>query len=121
MAKDMSWKMRNLKWDPWFEPEVETTIGIAWISFLDLPQNFFSKKAIFSIASVMSKAFMVDMAITKHTSPSCERVKVEVDLVAKLLYKVKINEENEVNAKIKSKWIHIQYDHKLKYCKECCL
>ncbi|KAH0675432.1 hypothetical protein KY290_024485 [Solanum tuberosum] len=28
-AKESYWQMRTLKWDPWFEPDVETTIGIA--------------------------------------------------------------------------------------------
>ncbi|KAG5581994.1 hypothetical protein H5410_052621 [Solanum commersonii] len=35
--------MRSFKWNPWFEPKVETTIGVAWISFPDLPLNFFAK------------------------------------------------------------------------------
>ncbi|PHT45011.1 Serine/threonine-protein kinase 38-like [Capsicum baccatum] len=52
-AKDKFWQMRTLEWDPWFEPEVETIIGIAWISFPDLPPNFFAKEAIFSIVSTI--------------------------------------------------------------------
>lgn len=27
--KDTYWQMRTLKWDPWLEPDVETTIGVA--------------------------------------------------------------------------------------------
>ncbi|KAH0699009.1 hypothetical protein KY284_013224 [Solanum tuberosum] len=39
-AKESYWQMRTLKWDPWFEPEVETTIGVAWISFQIYHQTF---------------------------------------------------------------------------------
>ncbi|PHT55037.1 hypothetical protein CQW23_03523 [Capsicum baccatum] len=61
-AKDMLWQMRTRKWDPWLDPDIETTIGVAWISMPDLPPNFFAKKAIFSIASAVGKPLMVDMA-----------------------------------------------------------
>ncbi|KAH0713321.1 hypothetical protein KY289_009280 [Solanum tuberosum] len=46
-ARNNYWQMRTLKWDPWFEPDVETTIGVAWISFPDPPPNFFANEAIF--------------------------------------------------------------------------
>lgn len=56
-----------------------------------------------------------------QTRPSCSKVKVEVDLIAKLPQRVRINEENNVTREIKSKWIQIQYDYIPKYYKECCL
>lgn len=65
-ATDMYWQIRTLKWDYWFELNVETTIGIEWISMLDIPPNIFAKEANFSIASVVGKPFIVDMA-TKTT------------------------------------------------------
>ncbi|KAG5568645.1 hypothetical protein H5410_064340 [Solanum commersonii] len=120
-AKENYWQMRTLKWDPWFEPDVETTIGVAWISFPDLPPNFFAKEAIFSIASAVGRPLTVDMATKNQTRPSCARVKVEVDLTAKLPQRVKINVEDDVTGVTKSKWIKVQYDHMPKYCKECCL
>ncbi|KAF3643141.1 hypothetical protein FXO38_19147 [Capsicum annuum] len=120
-VNDMYWQMPTLKWDPWFEPNVETTIDIAWISMLDLPPNFFAKEAIFSIVSAGGKPLMVDIATKNNTRPSCVRIKIEVDLLAKLPNRVKINEEDDISGKIKSKWIKIQYDHNPKYCKECCL
>ncbi|KAK4733286.1 hypothetical protein R3W88_007547 [Solanum pinnatisectum] len=113
--------MRTLKWDPWFEPKVETTIGVAWISFLDLPPNFFAKVAIFSIASAVGKPLTVDMATKNQTRPSCARVKIEVDLTATLPQRVKINEKDDNMGQIKSKWIKVQYDYIPKYCTECCL
>ncbi|XP_059301845.1 uncharacterized protein LOC132053756 [Lycium ferocissimum] len=39
--------MRTLKWDPWFDPEKETSIAIAWISFPYLPPNYFVKERFF--------------------------------------------------------------------------
>ncbi|WMV55379.1 hypothetical protein MTR67_048764 [Solanum verrucosum] len=62
-VKENYWQIRTLKWDPWFEPDMETTIGVAWISFPDLPPNFFAKEAIFSIASAVGKPLTVDMAM----------------------------------------------------------
>ncbi|WMV59076.1 hypothetical protein MTR67_052461 [Solanum verrucosum] len=47
--------MRTLKWDPLFDPEEETSIAIAWISFPSLPLNFFGKEAIFSLVAVIGK------------------------------------------------------------------
>lgn len=66
-TKDMYWQMRTLKWDPWFEPDIETTIGVAWISMFDLPPIFFAKEAIFSIASALGKPLTVDMATRNQT------------------------------------------------------
>ncbi|KAF3620500.1 hypothetical protein FXO38_32320 [Capsicum annuum] len=106
-AKDMYWHMKTLKCDPWFESDVKTTIGVAWISMPDLPPNFLAKEAIFSIASTVEKSLTVDMATKNKTMPSCARVKVEVDLVANLLKKVKINKEDDVTREIKYKWTQI--------------
>ncbi|KAK4729937.1 hypothetical protein R3W88_022925 [Solanum pinnatisectum] len=76
-----SYPMRTLKWDPMFDPEEETSIAIAWISFPVLPPNFFGKEAIFLLASAVGKPLQVDMATQHKTRPSCARVKVEVDLM----------------------------------------
>uniref|UniRef100_A0A0V0HA32 Putative ovule protein n=1 Tax=Solanum chacoense TaxID=4108 RepID=A0A0V0HA32_SOLCH len=120
-AKENYWQMRTLRWDLWFELDVETTIGVAWISFPDLPPNFFAKEAIFSIASAVGKPLTVDMATRNQTRPSCARVKIEVDLTTKLSQRVKINEEDDNTGHTKYKWIKIQYDYMPNYCKECCL
>ncbi|KAK4724559.1 hypothetical protein R3W88_027338 [Solanum pinnatisectum] len=87
--------MRTFKWNPWFEPEVETTIGVAWISFPDLPLNFFAKDAIFPIATAVGKPLTMDMETRNQTRPSCAKVKIEVDLMAKLLQRVRITEEDD--------------------------
>lgn len=62
----------------------------------DLPPNFFTKEAIFSITSVVGKPLSVDMATRNLTRPSCTIVKVEVDLIADLPQRVKICEEDDV-------------------------
>lgn len=54
-TKNMYWQMRILKWVPWFKPDVETMIGVAWIFMPDLPSNFFTKEITFSIASAIGK------------------------------------------------------------------
>lgn len=79
------------------------------------------KEVIFSIASVVGKPLTVDMATKNQTRPSCARVKLEVDLTAKLPKRVKINEEDDITGHIEYKWIKVQYDYIPKYSKECCL
>lgn len=61
------------------------------------------------------------MDMKNHTRKSCTRVKIEVDLIAKLPHMVKINKKDDITRSIKCKWIHSQYDHKLQYCKQCFL
>lgn len=102
-AKEMFYKMRTLKWDPWIEPDVETTIGVAWISMSDLPPNFFHKEVIFSIASAIGKPLIVDMKTRNQTRSSSAWFKVKVDLVSKSPQKVRINEEDDVRGEIKFK------------------
>ncbi|CAN4097094.1 unnamed protein product [Withania somnifera] len=80
--KLMYHQMRPLKWEPWFDPEEETSTTMAWISFPTLPPHFFVKKALFSLAAAVGKPLQVDLAIRNKTRPSCARVKVEVDLLA---------------------------------------
>ncbi|XP_060210748.1 uncharacterized protein LOC132637715 [Lycium barbarum] len=82
--------MRTLKWDPWFDPEEETKIAIAWISFPSLPPNYFVKEAVFSLASTVGKPLQVDMATTNKTRPSCARVMVEVDLLREFPKRINI-------------------------------
>ncbi|XP_060202429.1 uncharacterized protein LOC132630845 [Lycium barbarum] len=68
-------------WDPWFRPEAEISIDVAWIGFLDLPPNFFARETVFSM-SALGKPLTVDLATTNRTRPRCAKVKIEVDLLA---------------------------------------
>lgn len=47
--------MCTVKWDPLFNPKVETTIAVAWISLPSLPPNVFGEESIFSIAAAVGK------------------------------------------------------------------
>ncbi|XP_059289380.1 uncharacterized protein LOC132042890 [Lycium ferocissimum] len=114
-------QMRPLKWDPWFDPEEETSIAIAWISFPTLPPNYFVKEALFSLASAVGKPLHVDLATKNKTRPSCARVKVEVDLLAEHPKRVQIQCINPANGETRSRWIKIKYDFMPKYCTHCCL
>lgn len=66
-ASGRYWQMRTLKWDPWFELEVEITIAIVWISHPKLPLNFFANDPILSISSGVRNPLSVDLATkNKH-------------------------------------------------------
>ncbi|XP_060210327.1 stress response protein NST1-like [Lycium barbarum] len=88
-------QMRPLIWDPWFNPKEETSRAIAWISFTELPPNFFAREAVFSMATSVGKPLTVDLATANRTRPSCAKVKVEVDLLANLPKRINIAEEDE--------------------------
>lgn len=107
--------MRTLKWDPMFNPEEETTTAVAWISFPSLPLNFFGETAIFSLAATVGKPLQVDIATKNKMTPSCARVKVEVDLLGEFPKRIKIGIRQGVD-KILEKWIRTKYDYVPKYC-----
>lgn len=85
--------------NPWFEPYMEITIGVIWISIIDLPPNFFVKESIFSIALAVGKLMIMDLATKNQIKPSCTKVKIKTDLVAKLPQRVKINKEMTLSEK----------------------
>ncbi|XP_060216902.1 uncharacterized protein LOC132644331 [Lycium barbarum] len=111
--------IRFLKWDPWFNPEEETTIAIAWISFPGLPTNLFDKESMFSLASAVGTPLIIDKGTHNRTRPSCARVKVEVDLLKELPKRIQINCVDAETGEVKSKWQKIQYDYLPKYCTQC--
>uniref|UniRef100_M1DKD4 Uncharacterized protein n=1 Tax=Solanum tuberosum TaxID=4113 RepID=M1DKD4_SOLTU len=111
--------MRTLKWDPLFDPEEETTTAIAWISFPELPPNFFVKEAIFSLASAVGKSLQVDMATKNQSRPSCAGVKVEVNLLSDFPKRIKIGVRKHSTGDVVEKWIRIKYDYVPKYCTTC--
>lgn len=106
-SKEIYWQMRTFKWNLWFKHDLETTIGVAWISLPDLSQNFFVKETILFISSTIGKPLTIDMVMRNQTILSYAKVNKEVDLVAKLPKRVRINEEEDVTGEIKSKWIKI--------------
>ncbi|XP_070005549.1 uncharacterized protein [Nicotiana sylvestris] len=113
------WQMRCTKWNPWWKVNEETPIAIAWISFQDLPPNFFGKEFVFSLARAVRRPLHVDLATQNCTRPSCAKVKVEVNLLANLSQRIKIVEEEDETGPEEFKWIKIRYDYMPKYCKYC--
>ncbi|XP_070009900.1 uncharacterized protein LOC142178918 [Nicotiana tabacum] len=113
------WQMRCIKWNPWWKPEEETPIAIAWISFPKLPPNFFGKEFVFSLASAVGKLLHVDLASQNGTRPSSAKVKVEVNLLAKFPQRTRVVEEEDDSGPKESKWIKTEYDYMPKYCNTC--
>lgn len=75
-AQGEIWQMRYTKWNPWWKPDEETPVAIAWINFPELPPNFFGKKFVFSLESAVGTPLHVDFATENCTRPSCAKVKV---------------------------------------------
>uniref|UniRef100_A0A1S3Y8I6 DUF4283 domain-containing protein n=1 Tax=Nicotiana tabacum TaxID=4097 RepID=A0A1S3Y8I6_TOBAC len=113
------WQMRCTKWNPWWKVDEETPIAIAWISFQDLPPNFFGREFVFSLARAVGRPLHVDLATQNGTRSSCAKVKVEVNLMANLPQRIKIVEEEDETGPEEFKWIKIRYDYMPKYCKSC--
>ncbi|KAK4731699.1 hypothetical protein R3W88_024687 [Solanum pinnatisectum] len=114
-----SYLMRTLKWDPLFDPQEETTTAIAWISFPELPPNYFIKEVIFSLASAVGKRLQVDMAMKNQSRPSCARVKMEVALLSDIPKMIKIRVKKQSTGEVVEKWIRIKYDYVPKYYTTC--
>lgn len=78
--QNWSYPMRIFMWESMFNPEEETSISIAWMSFASLPPNFFCEEAMYSHVAAIGKPLQMDMATKNRTRSSCVRVKVKVDL-----------------------------------------
>ncbi|XP_019240366.1 PREDICTED: uncharacterized protein LOC109220355 [Nicotiana attenuata] len=113
------WQMRCTKWNPWWTPDEETPIAIAWISFPELPPNFFGKECVFSLARAVGNPLHVDLATQNGTRPSCAKVKVKVNLLGNIPKRIKIVEEADESGPEEFKLIRIKYDYMPKYCKPC--
>lgn len=61
--------------------EKRLLIAIVWMSFPSLPPNYFIKEAIFSLASAVEKPLHFDLSTKNQNTPSCVKVKIEVDLL----------------------------------------
>lgn len=101
-----------------FNPNEETSTTITQISFSSLPPNFFGKKVIFSLTTVVEKPLQVDLATQNKTILNCARVKIEVDLLAEFPKWINSGMRRK-SEEVAKKWIPIRYDYVPKYCKEC--
>nr|XP_016452471.1 PREDICTED: uncharacterized protein LOC107777024 [Nicotiana tabacum] len=118
-AQGDMWQMRCTKWNPWWKPDENTPIAVAWIRFPELPPNFFGKECIFSLASAVGNPLHVNLATQNDTRPSCAKVKVEVNLLSKFSQRIKLVEEEDEFGLEEFKWIKIKYDYIPKYCSAC--
>ncbi|KAK4738908.1 hypothetical protein R3W88_002605 [Solanum pinnatisectum] len=118
-AKDGFYQMRPLKWEPWFNPEAETTTALAWISFPGLSPNFFIQESLFTLAKAVGKPLHMDMATKNKSRPSCAKIKVEVYLLRDFPKRINVGVKKAISGEIISKWINIKYDYLPKYCKTC--
>ncbi|KAK4337527.1 hypothetical protein RND71_042014 [Anisodus tanguticus] len=114
-----SFLMRTFKWDIWFTPEEETSMAVIWLSFPNLPPNFYVPSILFSIASAVGKPIAIDAATLNKTRPSCARVKVEADLLQEHPQKYNIQIMNGEEMETIS--YKIRYDFLPKYCSTCML
>ncbi|KAK4343220.1 hypothetical protein RND71_039036 [Anisodus tanguticus] len=114
-----SFLMRTFKWDIWFTPEEETSMAVIWLSFPNLPPNFYVPSILFSIASAVGKPIAIDAATLNKTRPSCARVKVEADLLKEHPQKYNIQIMNGEEMETSS--YKIRYDFLPKYCTTCML
>ncbi|KAK4341734.1 hypothetical protein RND71_037550 [Anisodus tanguticus] len=114
-----SFLMRTFKWDIWFTPEEETSKAVIWLSFPNLPPNFYVPSILFSIASAVGRPIAIDAATLNKTRPSCARVKVEADLLQEHPQKYNIQIMNGEEMETISYKIH--YDFLPKYCTTCML
>ncbi|XP_070028939.1 uncharacterized protein [Nicotiana sylvestris] len=110
---------RSFPWTIGFNPREETPKSVVWISFPDLPANFFAKKSLMSIASAVGKPLVVDKATQDRTRPGTARVKVLLDLLAKHPKRVRINIVDKNSGKLVEHYQEIVYDNLPKYC-TCC-
>lgn len=73
----------------WFNPKEESSLDLGWISFHNLPVQFFTRQALYLLASFVDR-LVIDRAITDQIRPATTRVKVGVDLLAALLERVRL-------------------------------
>ncbi|KAK4338773.1 hypothetical protein RND71_040235 [Anisodus tanguticus] len=114
-----SFLMRTFKWDIGFTPEEETSMAVIWLSFPNLPPNFYVPSILFSIASAVGRPIAIDAATLNKTRPSCARVKVEADLLQEHPQRYNIQIMNGEEMETMS--YKIRYDFLPKYCTTCML
>ncbi|KAG5631408.1 hypothetical protein H5410_003125 [Solanum commersonii] len=113
-----SYLMRTLIYDEKFNIDEETTQAMAWISFPDSKPTLFIKESIFSLANAFGKPLQLDSSTINKTISSCDRVKVQVDLLGDLPKFVELEVVNGVKTTSRIEKGKVQYDM-LSYCKDC--
>ncbi|KAF3651709.1 hypothetical protein FXO37_17882 [Capsicum annuum] len=94
----------------------EISKALVWISFPNLPPKLFAKQFLLSIAPAAVKPMATDKATLEKSKPSTARVKVELDLLAKLPQQMKLQYVDEKSAKITDHFQKFVYDNLSSCC-----
>ncbi|PHU08825.1 hypothetical protein BC332_20685 [Capsicum chinense] len=83
-----------------FNPREETSKAFVWILFPNLPPELFAKQSLLPVALAAGKPIAVDKAIQEKSRHSTARVKLELDLLAKLPQRMKLQYVDDKSGKI---------------------
>ncbi|XP_009605837.2 uncharacterized protein [Nicotiana tomentosiformis] len=110
---------RVFSWTIGFNPKEETTMAVVWISLPNLSPELFARKSLLSIASPVGKPIAIDKATQVKFRPSTARVRVIVDLVAKLPQHIRLQHVDNESGKILEVFQEVVYDNLPGYCTVC--
>ncbi|KAH0687914.1 hypothetical protein KY290_019577 [Solanum tuberosum] len=112
-------QFRVFPWTIGFNPKEETSRAFVWISFPNLPPELFAKQSLLSIASAAGKPIAIDKATQDKSRPSTARVKVEIDLLANLPHRMRIQYVDQKTGKSVEQFQKFVYDNLSFYCNFC--
>ncbi|KAL0294068.1 UNVERIFIED_CONTAM: hypothetical protein Sradi_6904100 [Sesamum radiatum] len=72
--------MREFKWSPNFDPQIESPIAPVWVQLSGLPVHLFEKNALFTFAAKIGKPLRMDEPTADMARPDLARVCMEIDL-----------------------------------------
>ncbi|XP_019260723.1 PREDICTED: uncharacterized protein LOC109238702 [Nicotiana attenuata] len=110
---------RIFPWTIGFNPNEETTMAVVWIPLPNLSPELFARKSLLSIASAVGKPIAIDKATQVKSRPSTARVRVIVDLVAKLPQRVRLQYVDNESGKVVEVFQEVVYDNLPGYCNIC--
>ncbi|KAH0778526.1 hypothetical protein KY290_004953 [Solanum tuberosum] len=112
-------QFRVFPWTIGFNQKEETSRAFVWISFPNLPPKLFAKQSLLSIASAAAKPIAIDKATQDKSRPSTARFKVELDLLANLPHRMRIQYVNQKTGKSVEQFQKFVYDNLPFYCNFC--
>lgn len=113
------YQYRIFPWTIGFNPNEETTMVVVWISLPNLSPELFARKSLLSIASIVGKPIAIDKATYVKSRPSTARVRVIVDLVAKLPQRIRLQHSDNESGKIVEVFQEVDYEYLPGYCNVC--
>ncbi|KAF3621111.1 hypothetical protein FXO38_22170 [Capsicum annuum] len=108
---------------PWTQlvsiPEKKLQKLLFGYCFLIYPPELFAKQSLLPVALAAGKPIAVDKAIQEKSRHSTARVKVELDLLAKLPQRMKLQYVDDKSGKITDHFQKFVYDNLPSYCPFC--